>query len=135
MKSLAMLSVLAVSFAQNLSAQQPIQVIVAHHEGDDVGARFTLAVQDRVAHRSWKTHGVRWQLHIVTTDDSVHKSTQYHAGLAETQSSHVRVKVTAGSMTPVESWDGSVDLANVDQQADTLVARVADVLARAETKK
>ncbi len=142
MKSLAPLSLLAVSLAYNLSAQQPIEVFVAHHEGDEVGMRFTSAVRDRIARSDLKTHGqVKWELHILTTDDDQHLSTTYHAGLVEVgQSSRKRAIISArksvnahvGSATPLESWDGSVELAHVDQQADSLVARLAETLARAE---
>jgi len=141
MKSVAPLSLLAVSLAYNLSAQQPIGVFVAHHEGDEVGLRFTSAVGDRIARSGLKTHGqVKWELHILTTDDDQHLSTKYHAGLLEVgQSSRKRATIAArkpinaqvGSATPLESWDGSVELANVDQQADSLVARLAETLARA----
>ena len=49
MKSFAPLSLLALSLAYNLTAQQPIKVFGVHHEGDAVGLRFTSAVSDRVA--------------------------------------------------------------------------------------
>ena len=141
MKVIATLFMVAVVLAKGASGQKSIEVFVTSHEGDVVGPRFSLEVRERIA-RSAQFSAVRpgyakWELHIITTDDDQHLTTNYRAGLVETSGgSRVRMNTRAGhDWTPVQIWVGSVESSAVDQQADTLVARVAAKLDSLEKKK